>query len=202
VSDDTIVSPDGRQNQAPESGERPTGEDGFFHCFPGCGCVDSATTPTARIDRIRRLVEEGTDDPDLFSPDFVNRAPWDLATQRHTNNSTTAFRANRVFSDIQMTVEEAFEDGDTVVARWRLRGKWSGPLPFAPGIPPTGRPVEFTGTYFFRFVGDKLVEKDGEFDVKAAAKALLGGLNITCGSDDCVDVVQVLSRQLAGVDRT
>jgi predicted ester cyclase len=196
MSDDAAVSSDGQQGKSPEVGERQTGDKGFLACFPGCGCVGTAPTPT-RAERIRRMIEEGTDDSPLFSPDFVNRTPWDLATRRHTNDEKAAFRADRVFSDMQMIVEEATEDGDTVVIRWRLRGKWTGPLPFAPGIPPTGRLVEFTGTYFYRFVGDMVVEKDGEFDVKAASKALLAGVNITCGSDDCVDVVQSLSRRPA-----
>jgi len=196
MSDDAAVTSDGQQGQSPGVGERQTGDMGFLHCFPGCGCIGSPPI-TTRADRIRKLIEEGTDDSHLFSPDFVNRTPWDLATRRHTNDEKAGFHANRVFSDMQMIVEEATEDGDTVVARWRLRGKWTGPLPFAPGITPTGRPVEFTGTFFYRFVGDMVVEKDGEFDIKAASKALLAGVNITCGSDDCVDVVQSLSRRPA-----
>ena len=152
------------------------------------------TTPTDRVARIRRMVEEGVDDPDLFSPDFVNHAPWDIAVQRRENNSTATFDPYRVFSDLRVTVEEAAEEGNSVRVRWRMRGKWTGQLPFAPGIEPTGRDVDFTGTHFYRFAGDRIFEKDGEFDVKAAAKELLGGLSITCGSDDCLDVVQALSR--------
>jgi predicted ester cyclase len=184
-----------QETQLSKVSARPAEPSAFGHCFPGCGCQDAALLSTDRVGRIRRLIEEGADDPDLFAPNFVNRAPWDLATQRHSNDTSAAFHVDQVFSNIQMYVEDAFEDDDRVVVRWRLRGTWSGPLPFAPGIPPSGRPVEFTGTYFYRFVDEKIVEKDGEFDVKAASKALLGGLNITCGSDDCVDVVQVLSRQ-------
>jgi predicted ester cyclase len=195
MSDDEVVALDGQQGKPSKVSEQQAAGDGFPSCFPGCGCIDAPSSTADRVARVRKLVEEGTDDPELFSPDFVNRAPWDLATQRHTNDHNAAFRADRVFSDIEMRVEDAFANGDKVVVRWRLRGKWSGPLPFAPGIPPTGRPVEFTGTYIYRFAGDKIVEKDGEFDLKAASKAILGGLNITCGSDDCVDVVQVLSRR-------
>jgi predicted ester cyclase len=184
-------------NRKPGIGREPGKGFDPFTCFPGCGCAQQARTSTDRIDRIRKLVEEGICDPDLFAADFVNRAPWDVATQRYTNDATAAFQGSRVFTDMRVSVEEAFADGDTVVVRWRLRGKWSGPLPFAPSIPPTGRQVEFTGTYFYRFAGNKVVETDGEFDVKAASKALLGGLNITCGSDACVDVVQALSRHLS-----
>jgi predicted ester cyclase len=154
------------------------------------------TVPTSmdRVARIRRMLEEGSDEHDLFSPDFVNRAPWDLAVQRRENSPAAKFDAERVFSDLRMTVEKAEEVEDTVIIHWRMHGKWSGALPFAPGIPPTGKEVEFTGTHVYRFSGNQIVEKDGEFDVKAASKALLGGLNITCGSEDCVDVVQALSR--------
>jgi predicted ester cyclase len=195
MSGDAAVSSDGQGEQSPGIGERQTADTSFLGCFPGCGCIPAPAT--TRVDRVRKLIEEGIDDPQLFSPDFVNRTPWDLATRRHTNDESAAFHANRVFSDMQMIVEEAAEDGDRVVIRWRLRGKWTGPLPFAPGIPPTGRPVEFTGAYYYRFAGEMIVEKDGEFDIKAASKALLAGVNITCGSDDCVDVVQSLSRRPA-----
>jgi predicted ester cyclase len=168
------------------------------YCFEGCGCLEEGAISTAdksvadRVNRVRRMVE-GADDPDLFSPHFVNRAPWDIATQQHSSDQTAAFRADKVFSDLNITVDEGFAAGDTVVVRWTLRGNWSGPLPFAPTIPPTGNRVEFPGTYIFRFEGDKIVEKTGEFDIKVASKALLGGLNITCGSEECIDVVQVLS---------
>jgi len=177
-------------------GEQAT-QTGEF-CFPGCGCREEGAISTAgnsvadRVDRVRRVVE-GAEDPDLFSPNFVNRAPWDIATQHHTGDQTAAFRADEVFSDLNISVNEAFAARDTVVVRWTLRGNWSGPLPFAPTIPPTGNRVEFPGTYIFRFEGDKIVEKTGEFDIKAASKSLLGGLNITCGSEECIDVVQVLS---------
>jgi predicted ester cyclase len=201
MSDDAVVSSDDQEGQLPEAGELQMTDMSFLRCFPGCGCI-SAEPVATRVDRVRKLIEEGIDDPQLFSPDFVNRTPWDVATRRHTNDESAAFHADRVFSDLQMIVEEAAEDGDRVVVRWRLRGKWTGPLPFAPGIQPTGRPVEFTGTYIYRFIGDTIVEKDGEFDIKAASKALLAGVNITCGSDDCVDVVQSLSRRPASGNET
>jgi len=154
-----------------------------------------------RVARIRGMIEQGIEDPDLISPNFVSRAPWDVAVQQFTGNEDAKFDTDRVFSDFRMIVEEAFEDGDRVIVRWRMRGKWTGPLPFAPGIEPSGRDVEFTGSYNYRFIGDKIVEKDGEFDVKAASRALLGGMNITCGSDNCVDVVQVLSGSGSHPDR-
>ncbi len=153
-----------------------------------------------RVARIRRMLEDGFADPDLFSPAFVNRAPWDLAVQRRVQNTVATFDPYSVFSDLRVSVEDTTEEDDVVVVHWRMRGRWTGPLPFAPGIAPTGREVDFTGTHVYRFAGDKIIEKDGEFDVKAAAQGLLGGLSITCGTDDCLDVVQALSRS-ATVDK-
>jgi steroid delta-isomerase-like uncharacterized protein len=46
------------------------------------------------------------------------------------------------FSDLHFEVEEIIAEGDTVVARWTLTGKQTGPFL---GAPPTGREIRVGG---------------------------------------------------------
>lgn len=150
-----------------------------------------------RIALVRQLIE--TDDPpppEVFAPDFKNNTPWELATQDYVKEGEPKPSPQNVFDSRQL-IEEISETSDTVVVNWRLRGRWIGPLPFAPSIPPTGAEVDFTGRDVYRFVGNQIVEKDGEFDVKTASRQLLSNLKITCGSMECVEVVQSLSRRVS-----
>lgn len=122
-----------------------------------------------RVARVRRAFE-GESDPGLFSPNYVSHAPWDRVVQRGAKGQTEAgkamFRAKKVFTDCQVSMDDAFEDGDKVVVRWRLRGTWTQPIPGIV-IKPTGRPIDLTGISIYRFKGDQIVEKFGEFDVGA-----------------------------------
>ena len=83
---------------------------------------------------------------ELFSPEYISRAPADLAVRRHIKEIGEAGtlapdkgdvkeaiepNLDAIFSDVHLSVLEAIEQGDKVVVRRRLRGKWTGPLPFA-----------------------------------------------------------------------
>ncbi len=59
------------------------------------------------------------------------------------------------FPDIHVTLEEMVAEGDLVMFRQTMRGTHQGEF-F--GIPPTGNPVEMTGTHLFRLKDGKLVE--------------------------------------------
>jgi predicted ester cyclase len=126
-----------------------------------------AITPVAtdRIARIRRMLEENYNDRDLFSPHYVSHKPWDLMLKRRAKTETEALKANfnprKIFPDAQISVEDAVQDGDKVVIRWRLRGTWSQPVA---GIKATNSKINITGVNIYRFVGDKIVEEFGEFD--------------------------------------
>jgi steroid delta-isomerase-like uncharacterized protein len=60
------------------------------------------------------------------------------------------------FSDIQITIEDLFAEGDKVAARQTLRGTHSGEFQ---GIPATGKTATVTGIFIFRLAGGKIVEK-------------------------------------------
>jgi predicted ester cyclase len=134
------------------------------------------------------MIEDNVEDPQLFSPRFVSRAPVDLATQRYLKgHAGTKLNLTSVFSDLRLSVVKAVEHGDEVIIDWRLRGKWTGALPFAPMLKPNGTPVDFTGTYVYHFVGDKIVSKTGLFDTPTLVKQMVvgGGLR----AEECEDAI-------------
>ena len=59
------------------------------------------------------------------------------------------------FPDLQMTVEDQIAEGDKVVTRFRARATHTGSFQ---GIPPTGRPGEFSGTIIDRIADGKVIE--------------------------------------------
>jgi predicted ester cyclase len=128
-----------------------------------------------RVSRLRRMIEEG-DKTDLYSPNFVSNTPWHIAEAKGATRSgkSPSFAAT-LFSDVKIKVEDAVEEGDKVVIRWRLRGTWS--KPFA-GVKPTGKPVIITGINIYYFAGDRLIRQDGEVDVGSfVQQAIAAGVN-------------------------
>jgi predicted ester cyclase len=144
----------------------------------------------SRIERIRRVIEERKEDLELFSPDLVSRTQADLAVQRHANDPRAGLRLASIFSELRVNVIEAIEQGDKVVVRWRLRGSWTGALPFAPKLKPSGKAVDFTGMNIYRFVGDRVVEKTGELDSATFARQAIGGLT----AESCQEALAAVSR--------
>jgi hypothetical protein len=125
-----------------------------------------------RVARVRRMLEEGEGEEELISPTFVNRSPWQLALK----NGAFARRAGEsvaksLFTDVRVRVEDAIADGDKVVVRWRMRGKWSHGVA---EVKPTGREVELGGVNIYHFVGDKIVAQDGEVDLGSFAHQAIG----------------------------
>jgi predicted ester cyclase len=144
-----------------------------------------------RVDRIRRALEEN-DEAELYSKDMVSTDALFQGVRRRAKNAADADRSTfdirKSFRNLKITVLEAVEDGDRVVVRWRARGKWTNALPFAPTVKPNGKTIDITGFNVYRFVGDKIVEKTGEFDVASAQSQL--GLNPAA----CVEMLQAISR--------
>lgn len=65
------------------------------------------------------------------------------------------------FPDSRIVIESCIAEGDAVVTRWTLTGTHQGTFQ---GIPPTGRPVRFSGIEFNRVVDGRLVEHRAMFD--------------------------------------
>jgi steroid delta-isomerase-like uncharacterized protein len=65
------------------------------------------------------------------------------------------------FSDLTLTVEEMFSDGDYVCSRWSSSGTHDGDLM---GIPPTGKHASVTGIGIDKIQDGKIVESWTEWD--------------------------------------
>jgi predicted ester cyclase len=59
-------------------------------------------------------------------------------------------------SDLRVTIDQQFTDGDHVATRYRIQGIHDGELM---GAPATGNEVEFTGITISRGVGGRIVEE-------------------------------------------
>ncbi len=66
------------------------------------------------------------------------------------------------FSDVQWRIERLVVEGDTVVARFELRGTHDGEFL---GTAPTGRPVAVHASNFYRFADGLIVDEVGQPDL-------------------------------------
>ena len=146
-----------------------------------------------RLDRIRQMFE-GKADPSLFSPKYVSHAPWDRVIQHGAKGHEAGkamFHAEKVFTDLKVSLEEAFEDADKVIVRWRQRGTWVHPIPGI-NIKPTGKPMDLAGINIYHFAGDQIVEKFGEFDVGA----FHAGACAQVRPQDCVEALATIGARV------
>jgi steroid delta-isomerase-like uncharacterized protein len=65
------------------------------------------------------------------------------------------------FPDFRVTTHNIIAEGDKVAVRWTVNGTHLGELM---GIPPTGRPVMFTGMTIHRLADGKIVENWWAYD--------------------------------------
>ena len=150
-----------------------------------------------RVSLIRRMLE-ANEQTDLYSPNYVSRKPWDLAVKRQQRDGAAAekafFNPSKAFKEMKISVEDAIEQGDKVVVRWRLRGIWTGGIG---GLRATGKPINVTGINIYRFVADKIVEEEGEVDWATFSKQAFGGATAGAGlAQACSNALDVVSRPL------
>ena len=116
---------------------------------------------------IRRWVDNGLNKgkldvvADVIASDFVCHGPG--GTTLNGIQETVDFMAAylRAFPDISVTIEDQIAEGDCVVTRVTFQGTHKGPLG---EIPPTGKPVRFSGVWIDRFANGKAVEEWDSFD--------------------------------------
>lgn len=116
----------------------------------------------------RKVIEEvfAKGDVDLldqcYSPDYVGHDPADPEDTRGIEGMRERVAQYRgAFSDMTVTTEDCFAEGDRVATRWTFRGTHDGELT---GIPPTGKHVEIEGLTIDRFEGGKIVETWDNWD--------------------------------------
>jgi len=111
---------------------------------------------------IRRLVNEAFNTGSLAVIDQVGahdlcvHYPQAVAPLCGLEQVKRAFSRSRVaFSDAYFLIEDTIAAGGRVVIRWTGRATHTGTFW---GIPPTGRPVIWTGDAIYRLVGGKIAE--------------------------------------------
>ena len=99
------------------------------------------------------VTEISTTLDELFVPDFVRHDP------------AGGFRSREDYKQFlfsllaalpgQFTIEDLIAEGDKVVLRYAFHGTHQGQWR---GLPPTGKPVTFTGIFIYRILDGKVVE--------------------------------------------
>jgi steroid delta-isomerase-like uncharacterized protein len=93
---------------------------------------------------------------ELFAADYVGHDAPRPEPVHGTEGMKDFLRMYRAaFSDAHITLDDIIVAGDKVVTRWTGTGTHDGDLM---GIPPTGRPVAFTGIRIFRVADGKIAE--------------------------------------------
>jgi len=100
---------------------------------------------------------------ELVSPDAVFHVPGRAEPVRGPAGYLAIIGMMRGgFPDVQWTLEQMVTEGDTVAARFTMRGTHRGAF-F--GVPPTGRPIQIQAMNFYRLAGGKIVEERGQPDL-------------------------------------
>lgn len=66
------------------------------------------------------------------------------------------------FPDIQWSLEDMVTEGDTIAARFIMRGTHQGTFM---GIPPTGKPIQVQAMNFYRLTDGQFIEEHGQPDM-------------------------------------
>ena len=119
---------------------------------------------------VRRFVEEFKNKAnhavvrELFSPNFVTHLKLPGVPPTRDGFEMLGKGVVEAFPDVHATVEDLLASGDKVVERTTARATSRGPFN---GIPPTGKPVQWSEIHIYRLDGEKIVEHWGEIDMLA-----------------------------------
>jgi len=111
---------------------------------------------------IRRFVEDGLNKrnaaliDEVYSAEYLGHDP-ERPTPRRIEDLRQGMAGllGKVFPDAQYSIESLVAEGDLVVWHWTFRATHQGELM---GIPPTGKPISFSGVNIFRMANGKVVE--------------------------------------------
>ncbi len=113
---------------------------------------------------VRRYFEDARYNPDLCDLIFAPRVHFHTLQHATTNadfdsspeeeKATYAWLDN-VWGGWHVTIDELIAEGDRVMLRWTFHGTQQGEFY---GLPPTDRPVFYSGINIFRIEGGKIAE--------------------------------------------
>ena len=109
---------------------------------------------------IHRVIDELVNKGNLAIADEVLASNYIYHFPTHDINGPEGFKEfigmmRTAFPDLHVTVEDLIAEGDTVAARFTMRGTFKGELM---GVAPTGRQLTFPEAVFIRFENGKEVE--------------------------------------------
>ncbi len=100
---------------------------------------------------------------ELVSPDAVFHVPGRPEPVSGPQGYLTIIAMMRDgFPDIQWALEQMVAEGDTVAARFVMRGTHQGNFS---GVPPTGRKIEVQALNFYRWSDGQIIEEFGQPDM-------------------------------------
>jgi steroid delta-isomerase-like uncharacterized protein len=91
---------------------------------------------------------------DLFTTDYVLHLPGSPPINRDGAKQIVAM-FSAAFPDLKHTVDEMVSEGDTVAARWTVRGTHQGAFQ---GIPPAGKQIVLSGTTVHHMANGRIAE--------------------------------------------
>jgi steroid delta-isomerase-like uncharacterized protein len=91
---------------------------------------------------------------DLFTTDYVLHLPGSPPMNRDGAKQVVAMFST-AFPDLKHTVDEMISEGNTVAARWTVRGTHQGEFQ---GIVPTGRQIVLSGATTHHMADGRIVE--------------------------------------------
>ena len=119
---------------------------------------------------VRRYYEDAPDNPEacdeIFAPTVRFHAIHHVTLNPDMNSSPQSEKAtyewlNIVWAGLRTTIDEMIAEGDRVMVRWTFRGTHRGEYY---GVPPTNKPVTYSGINIFRLVEGKITEVWGIYD--------------------------------------
>jgi steroid delta-isomerase-like uncharacterized protein len=98
---------------------------------------------------------------ELFTDNYRLHLPGSAAALDRDATKGVVRMFSIAFPDLQHTVDEMVAEGNTVAARWSVRGTHRGEFQ---GIAPTGKQIGVSGTTVHHLVNGKIVETWLTFD--------------------------------------
>jgi len=99
---------------------------------------------------------------ELMAPEFVRYSPSTTIDIRSLEELVEVVKMiHGGLPDINISIEQSYAEGDTVISRYIMRGTHLGEFQ---GMPATGNKLETSGILIFRIKNGKVVEIREEFD--------------------------------------
>lgn len=110
-----------------------------------------------------------TGSADLFTPDFVDHAPWPGHSRDAAGFAAGLGEMVAAFPDLRVEVQQTVAQGDMLTARFTLSGSHLGPFM---GAPASGKTFNVEAIDILRMQDGRIAEHWGVIDAAAMAEQL------------------------------